>query len=298
MKRGDILDFRIHQIKRDIIIDGFNSIYYFEFGKNFTHTPEKHDFWEMVYVDSGEISAVTDGLGQTLTQGQVIFHKPNEVHAHVSNKVVSNNMLVVSFTTKSEAMSYFDKKVFTLDKTGKTLLTLFIKEARNALGAIPGEYNNKNPLDFSKAPFGSFQLLECYLTEFLLVLSRMRDTEGVKVTRSEDSRELGQTSITELIVAYLKENIYGRITLSDICNKFFMGKSQLCKLFDEYIGTGPIEYYTNLKMKEAKKLLSKGEFTVSRISDMLGYSSIHNFSRAFKKANGVSPVEYKNRINK
>lgn len=292
------MEFETHVIKRDIVIDGFNSIYYFEFGKNFSHAPEKHDFWEMVYVDSGEISAVTDGLGQTLCQGQVIFHKPNEVHAHVSNKVVSNNMLVVSFTTKSKAMSFFDKKVFTLDKTGKTLLTLFIKEARNALGNIPGEYSNKNPLDFSDAPFGSFQLLECYLTEFLLILSRAGDFAGSKVTRSENARELGQSSITELIVSYLEDNIYGHITLTDICNKFFMGKSQLCKLFDEYVGEGPIEYYSKLKMREAKQLLSKGEFTVSRISDLLRYSSIHNFSRAFKKATGISPIEYRNKINK
>ena len=76
-----------------------------------------------------------------------------------------------------------------------------------------------------------------------------------------------------------------------------MGKSKLCKLFDDYIGEGPIEYYSNLKIAEAKKLLLKEELTVSSISDMLGYSSIHNFSRAFKKAVGFSPAVYRKRIN-
>lgn len=292
-----IMEFETHPITRDITIDGFNSIYYFEFGKDFSHAPEKHDFWEMVYVDGGEVIAVTDGLGRTLSQGQVIFHKPMEIHAHVSNKVVPNNMLVVSFSTSSSAMEFFDKKIFTLDKTGKTLLTLFIKEATVALGKIPGEYSNKNPIDFSSSPFGSVQLLECYLTELLLILSRTDEHSGTKVKRNDDSKELAQSSIIELITEYLKENVYSSITLSDICSKFFMGKSRLCLLFGEYMGESPMEYYSKLKMSESKKLLLRDELSVSNISDMLGYSSIHNFSRAFKKAVGISPGEYRKKIN-
>jgi len=292
-----VLEFETHVIKRDIVIDGFNSIYYFEFGKNFSHAPEKHDFWEMVYVDGGEVIAITDGLGRTLCQGQVIFHKPMEIHAHVSNNIVPNNMLVVSFSSSSEAMQFFDKKVFNLDKTGKTLLTLFINEAKKALGSISGEYSNKNPLDFSGAPFGSVQLLECYLTELLLVLSRNDDSLIIREKVSESSRDLAQSSISELIASYLKDNIYNNITLSDICKTFFMGKSKLCKLFGEYMGVGPIEYYSGLKISEAKMLLLKDELSVSNISDMLGYSSIHNFSRAFKKNTGFSPAEYRKKIN-
>lgn len=290
------MSFRMKPIERAIEIAGFHSIYYFEFGKDFSHPPEKHDFWEMVYVDSGEISAVTDGLGRTLSQGQVIFHRPMELHAHVSNRIVPNNMLVVSFATKSSEMEFFDKKIFTLDKTAKTLLTLFIKEAREALGRIPSEYADRDPLNFDAAPFGSLQLLECYLTELLLILRRGGDAAGKRVRRSEDSRELAQSSITELIVDYMRENLYTTLTLSDICGRFFMGKSQLCKLFDEQMGEGPIEYYSKLKMIEAKHLL-RDELSVSRIADMLGYSSIHNFSRAFKRSVGVSPSEYRRRIN-
>ena len=289
------MSFTIQPIKKEIEIKGFNSIYYFEFSKDFSHPPERHDFWEIVYVDSGEINAVTDGIGRTLSQGQVIFHRPMELHAHISNKIVSNSMLVVSFTCDSEAMEYFDKKIFTLEKSSKTLLSLFISEAKVALGSIPNEYADKEPLDFSGAPFGSLQLLECYLTEFLLTLKRSNSESISKVTRTEDSRTLAHSSIVELITAYLNDGVYGNITLSDICTKFYIGKTHLCALFKEYCGEGPIEYYQNLKIAKAKKLLLDG-VSVSKISDMLGYSSIHNFSRAFKKSVGVSPIEYKRKI--
>ena len=291
------MEFPLKKIEREIDILGLNSIYYFELSKDFTHPPERHDFWEMVYVDSGEINAITNGHGRTLGQGQVIFHRPMELHAHISDKKVPNNMLVVSFTSESPAMDFFDKKVFTLDKTEKTLISLFIKEATNALGTISGEYSNKEPLDFKNAPAGSLQLLDCYLTEFLLVLKRRGESAGEVMKRSDTSRELGESSTSELIISYLEENVYGCVTLTDLCTKFYMGKSHLCKLFSDYTGEGPIEYYAKLKISEAKKLLLGDELSVSKISDMLGYSSIHNFSRAFKNSVGVSPTAYKKRLN-
>lgn len=291
------MDFDLQKITREIQIKGFNSIYHFEFGKDFSHPPERHDFWEMVYVDGGEINAITNGIGRTLTQGQVIFHSPMELHAHISNRVVPNSMLVVSFTTDSPSMKFFDKKVFTLDKTPKALLSLFIKEAKVALGRVPNEYTDKNPLDFRSAPFGSLQLLECYLTEFLLLLKRSDEGAISHVTRTVDSRELAQNSIAELMGEYLRDRVDGSVNLSDICSKFFMGKTQLCKLFSEYYGEGPIEYYNGLKIAKAKTMLNES-ISVSRISDLLGYSSIHNFSRAFKKAVGLSPSEYRKKITK
>ena len=74
------------------------------------------------------------------------------------------------------------------------------------------------------------------------------------------------------------------------------GKTRICKIFYDSIGQSPIQYYTELKMKEAKKLIREKNYSVSQISDMLGYSSIHNFSRAFKKAVGLSPTAYSKSI--
>ena len=65
------MEFITHPISRSLRIEGFNSIYYFEFGKDFSHPPEKHDFWELVYVDSGEIIAVTNGQHALRIQADV-----------------------------------------------------------------------------------------------------------------------------------------------------------------------------------------------------------------------------------
>jgi len=121
----------------------------------------------MVYVDSGKINAIVDGIGCELSQGQAIFHKPMELHSHISNKKDPNNLLVVSFTCKSELMNFFNKKIFLLENRSKKILSLFIDEAKNALVEIPNKYENKEPLNFEHAKSGSVQLMQCYLTEYL-----------------------------------------------------------------------------------------------------------------------------------
>ena len=284
--------FETQNINYEIEINGFNSIYYFEFGKDFSHAPEKHDFWEMVYVDSGRVNAITNGIGCTLEQGQAIFHQPMEIHAHISDNRVSNNMIVISFTCGSEAMKFFKSKTFTIDKTGKTLLALFMEEAKNALGRVPNDYENKDNLNFKSDAFGSTQLLQCYFTEFLIHLIRNGSMFSESVISNKKTRDIASNSLSELICEFLQNNIYSSITLKDVCEHFMSGKTRICKIFSDSIGQGPMEYYMDLKMHEAKKLIREKNYSVSQISDMLGYSSIHIFSRAFKKAVGMSPTAY------
>lgn len=288
--------FPLTPVTTQMNLKGFHNIFYFEFGKGFSHTPEKHDFWEMVYVDKGKIIAVTDGIGCSLEQGQVIFHQPGEVHAHISNKEVTNNMLVVSFSSDSPLMDFFRKKTFTLDKTACTLLSLFLQEAKNALGKIPNDYNNKADLDFSNETFGATQLMECHFTEFLIKLFRSGTELSERFSVNSRSRLIAKNSTATLIADYLQKNVYGNISLHDLCEHFMIGKSQLTLIFKEFTKKSPMQYYGELKIEEAKRLLREDNLSVSEITDLLCYSGIHNFSRAFKKITGFSPTQYKKSI--
>lgn len=280
-------------IKTEIEIEGFHTIYYFEHGKNFANPPEKHEPWELVYVDEGELIAISDGMGTKLSQGMVIFHHPNEAHAHHSDKKNAHNIIVITFTCNSPAMDFFSKKVFTLDKTSKALLSLFIKEAQASIGERPLIYTHKIGVDDASVPFGATQLLKCYLTEFLINLIRTESGAESKHIPSEQSRTIATNSLMEMISDYLSDNVYNDISLETLCEKFMLGKSVLSADFKAYTGDSPMKYFKTLKIKEAKKLLRNTDLSVSEISEKLRYSSIHIFSRAFKNETGFSPGEYK-----
>ena len=55
-------------------------------------------------------------------------------------------------------------------------------------------------------------------------------------------------------------------------------------------GSAPHQYHRNLQMKEGRRLLTETEMTVSEIAYLLGYEQSSNFSTAFKKKFGISPL--------
>jgi YesN/AraC family two-component response regulator len=55
-------------------------------------------------------------------------------------------------------------------------------------------------------------------------------------------------------------------------------------------------YINELKLNKSKELIKSSTYTLSEISEILGFSSIHYFSKKFKLNFGVSPTEYSKSI--
>ena len=92
--------------------------------------------------------------------------------------------------------------------------------------------------------------------------------------------------------AYLEKNISRKLTLADICRDNLVGRSYLQKVFREKTGGGAMEYFGSMKIEKAQELIREGRHNFTEISALLGYTSIHYFSRHFKKVTGMTPSEY------
>ena len=64
------------------------------------------------------------------------------------------------------------------------------------------------------------------------------------------------------------------------------------KTFTEVMGLSPIAYVQRLRMEKAKEMLRSDYGTLTELSLSLGYPSLYDFSRAFKKHVGVAPSKY------
>lgn len=268
-------------VKKKIIdIEGFHSFHYFEHDKNFCFNGERHDFWEMVYVDSGEISVVAETTGYLLEQGNVIFHKPMEFHAFTSAGGNPHNVVVTSFECNSPAMDFFMNKIFELDSYQKKILGLFVKEMR--LGINGDEV--------------AFQLGHAHLERFFIELMRTNTSLQRNRKINSDAKKNIENAIADSIKEYLKDNVFEHLTLMDICNHYNMSKSYICRLFKNETGKSVIDYYIDLKIVQAKLLIRRGELNFTQVAEKLGYASIHHFTRSFKGKTGMSPSVYEKSV--
>lgn len=283
------------KMEKEITIDGLYTFFYSEHPRDFRYIGEKHNFWELVYVDSGEIYAVADNNGYLLSQGNVIFHKPMEFHGMTAVNNRPHNVLVVTFETQSPAMEFFSKKIFMLNSHQKKLLSNFLEEIKRTVGIIfvGGDTPDKK---LTREQQWSYQIgIQC-LERFLLELMR----ESTLIKRTDKISTLAKKNVENALVDsikdYLQENIYSTLTLDDICRQFSMSKSYICQLFKNETGSSVIDYYIELKIKEAKFLIREGNLNFTQISEKLGYTSLHHFTRIFKTKEKMSPSLYEKSI--
>ncbi len=115
-------------LQHSIDIDAIITLHYFEYMKNFEFKGESHNFWEFLYVDKGTVAVRADDTWTTLYTGDIIFHQPNEFHAIKSIGKDSPNLVVMSFTSSSQAMSFFVNKSFTLSMEERAMISRIITE--------------------------------------------------------------------------------------------------------------------------------------------------------------------------
>ncbi|MBQ3221247.1 MAG: PocR ligand-binding domain-containing protein [Clostridia bacterium] len=99
------------------------------------------------------------------------------------------------------------------------------------------------------------------------------------------------------IEQYITENIEKKIHIEEICDKFFISKSTLYRLFRTEFETTVNDFILFKRLQHAKELLkNRRDLDISQVSDLCGFNDYNYFIRIFKKAFGVTPLQYKKKI--
>ncbi len=265
------------------------TIHYYEFDSKFEFVGEKHNFWEVVYVDSGTVEIMRDGVSTILKQGEILFHQPNEFHT-IKSYNSSPNIFIISFVCRSAAMEYFKRFSSRLSNNLKPFISSIIAEAESTYVIPKNDINLKKLVVKDTAPIGSEQLIKTYLEQFLIILMRSALTKNeISVFPSKESME---TQLVSDIKEYIQSQIENKICIEDICNHFGYSKTYLSQLFKGQTSVSLMRYYNVKKIDHAKRLIRQNKYNFTQISNMLCFDNPQYFSRVFKRITGISPREF------
>ncbi len=273
-------------LPKSFSVDNIISIHYFPYTKDFFFPGESHDFWELIIVDSGEV-VVFDEQEILLKQGEGILHAPNKYHNIRSNNVFSN-IIIITFDCSAKDLYRYAKK-FTATTNVKFLAQLIINEAKQSL-KDPLDIVIQEKLEFKEdLPFAAKQLILNALE--MIIIEIMRDSK-VPVIKKSQNRILA-----DKILYILKNNISKKVTIDEIADSLGYCTTHIKNVFKSEYGTSIMQYFINLRIEEAKKLLSTREFLVTQVAETLGFDNVQYFCTQFKKKTNMTPFQYLSSVN-
>lgn len=271
-------NYRITPLKRVITVKSVVTATDAERQKFFYFSGEMHNFWEVVYVVSGNVTATADDKVLSLSAGHLLFHKPMEFHRIWSEDGSEPRLCILSFEAEGEGMNFFENKLFTLSTVEGDRFRNLVASFRKAIrGLNAREYYDQEK--FSILGNKCASELENLLLELL-----GKDT---KQSRSKDPT----VEQYEHIVSVLNANCDKALTVEDIARICNFSTSNLKRIFHIYSDIGIMKYFTSVKLRRAMQKLLAGE-PIVKISDDLGFSSPNYFHAVFKRETGMTPKEY------
>lgn len=245
---------------------------------------ETHNYFELTYVDRGMLHTEVDSRPFDLKEKDLIIYGPGQFHTQSIPKgescsyvTIIFEMDTIIFEEESDQYQLLLNKVFHYDKKIYSLVKTFVQESTSD---IP--YMNS--------------LMLCLLQEIVI---RLLQYEFI-CQRSErpvtNVRQHYQDELLEEILEYIENTISEPLTVEEICQKFSLSRSSLQLLFKENLNQTPKKYISDLKLEKACQMIRENRYTISEIALMLGFTSIHYFSKAFAQKYHLAPSEYSKQI--
>lgn len=229
------------------------------------HTCEHSAFY---CIESGKCKVKTKDVEQVCSAGDVIYIKDFE------NVVLSNcgnddlSYYFISFFNKHD----FDFQINTISKDTNSLRL----------------FKDISEFHRSGAPLSKIKVAELFLRLIYILCSQ-------KLKKSKDYADNYKLFSA---VEYININYYKKITPEYLSQISGYSPSHLRRLFVKNYGVPPMEYILNKKIDMAKEmLLDAPEKTMAEIAELVGFCSASYLCKIFKKQTGISPAEYKRRID-
>lgn len=223
--------------------------------------------WQLFFVSDGLVNCQIEEQTISLRHNQLLLLPPDQP---ISFHKVGNRMglLLVSFEAQL------------------SLRFPLVNQAVSAEGELLNLLQELTEEADSSYPYS--EDLMCALTTKLLVIL-LRST---LLPQKQKALPKSKNAVVETCLSLIEQKLSSKLTKPYLAEKCGVSTNTLLALFKEEMGMGVAEYIKTRRLQKARHLLEEGDYSVTQVSDMLGYCSICYFSSEFKNQFGKNPSDY------
>ena len=241
---------------------------------------QAHDFYEIYYLLKGERNMFIEDKILTLRENSIVIIPPFHMHKTEGGPYKRFNVYI-----SADLLDEREKKF--LNSCSSFLSFELENSQRNTLLSLFRPFlSEEEDQELLKKKY-SLSFAKTYL--YLLQSSVLNPISHAQPF----SQSTNSKGVILDIVAYINTHYQEEITLDRIKNKFFISKNTLCKNFQQIMNCSVMEYCSEVRLNQAKHLLSTTAKSMEEIAEACGYSSANYFSLFFKSKTGLSPSNYR-----
>ncbi|MBO5158451.1 MAG: helix-turn-helix transcriptional regulator [Lachnospiraceae bacterium] len=238
-------------------------------------TPHTHNCSELFYV--------TGGAGQFFIEGEIHPVSPNDlviVNPNVEHTEISLNANPLEYIV----LGVDGLELSAADQADDSYCIVNFRAVKDTI-----LFYLQNMLKEIEAGTPGYETICQDLMEILIILLMRQTDYSVTLTPIRKKASKLCASVRRYIDIHYKENI----NLDMLAQISHVSKYYLVHAFTKEYGISPMNYLLERRLEEAKQLLKNDDYSLSIISQMLGFSSPSYFSQIFKKNENMSPNEYR-----
>ena len=261
----------------------------------------KHNFIEIVYINSGSARHYMDDINYEVRKGDLIIVNYGVPHAFIpiddSEEAFSTYDLL--FTTELFEITGIDSYDFSALASSYLFYSLFSdgESLNNSLNLIRsaskdfGELCSKIYEEYTGRKSGFMNMIRAYLIQLITKIFREIDRKTTNTTTRE------QKEVVNKAIDYMKQNFNTPINLDNLVADIFFSKDYFRQLFKTTTGMSITDFIQKTRIDEASKLLLTTKRSVFDIAGDCGFMDIKFFYKTFKKITGKTPSEFRKEGN-
>lgn len=236
-------------------------------------TAHWHEHIELHYIVSGKEEIMLDQKKIVAREGDLVVVNANVLHAGHCEEDYEE--LVYIFEMPSISKELADKNMIFQQIVSNDPVI------RGLMDQLYHEVKNRD--------VGHRVAYKGILLQLLVHLSRHYVVE--MLTDKESVKRMKKLERLNTVNRYIQSHYPETITNKELAELVHLSEDRFNHLFKECMGTSPLQYINEIRLKKAMNLLKAGEYSATEVAEMVGFADYNYFGRQFRKAFGCTPTQ-------